>query len=317
MKQDPLENLMSKFDITGQTLALQRNGPLPESASSAANDLEVEPEPLQAPRSASRRLLPSSKPSPQKQLKHALSVNAAHVITHDYLMLSQPLSEGIMLMDRSERRLVMVRSLGELLPLRTYNTEYGNVLCRVSKHKARLANMIEVDVRSDEVDWDATLGRLALDQEGGHPENAERMAAYKAFAAPGIPGTSMDRSSGGYSSGGYSTGSASTAAETNGEPAQVLSGERLQEKQALEKMEVLQLRMSEIERWFASVKAEAAGERQMREQANSRSLLLQERLERLQDQLARLQTENAALRSRVADVGVAEKTGLAPPGRPA
>ena len=36
MKPDPLENLMSKFDITGQTLALQRNGPLPESASSAA-----------------------------------------------------------------------------------------------------------------------------------------------------------------------------------------------------------------------------------------------------------------------------------------
>ena len=75
-------------------------------------------------------------------------------------------------------------------------------------------------------------------------------------------------------------------------------------------MEALQLRMSEIERWFASVKAEAAGERQMREQANSRALLLQERLERMQEQLSRLQTENNALRSRVADVGVAEKTGL-------
>ena len=93
MKPDPLENLMSRFDITGQTLALQRNGPLPESVSSAANDHEVEPEPLQPPRSASRRLPPSSKPSAHKQLKHALSVNAAHVITHDYLMLSQPLSE--------------------------------------------------------------------------------------------------------------------------------------------------------------------------------------------------------------------------------
>ena len=93
MKPDPLENLMSRFDITGQTLALQRNGPLPESASSAANDHEVEPEPLRPPRSASRRLLPSSKPSAHKQLKHALSVNAAHVITHDDLMLSQPLSE--------------------------------------------------------------------------------------------------------------------------------------------------------------------------------------------------------------------------------
>ena len=80
--------------------------------------------------------------------------------------------------------------------------------------------------------------------------------------------------------------------------------------QAIAKMEALQLRMSEIERWFASVKAEAAGERQMREQANSRTLLLQERLERMQEQLGRLQTENDALRSRVADVGVAEKTGL-------
>jgi len=158
------------------------------------------------------------------------------------------------------------------------------------------------------VDWDATLGRLALEQAGGHPEEAERMAAYTAFAAPGVPGTSMDRSSGGHSSGGYSTASASTAAEPNGEA--VLSGERLQEKQAIAKMEALQLRMSEIERWFASVKAEAAGERQMREQANSRSLLLQERLERLQGQLGRLQAENATLRSRVADVCVAEKTGL-------
>uniref|UniRef100_A0A7S0F3J1 Uncharacterized protein n=1 Tax=Phaeocystis antarctica TaxID=33657 RepID=A0A7S0F3J1_9EUKA len=305
MKPDPLENLMSKFDITGQTLALQRNGPSVEgsASSSAANDHEPEPEPLQPPRSASRKSLPSSKPSAHKQLKHALSVNAAHVITNDYMMLSQPLSEGIMLMDRSERRLVMVRSLGELLPLRTYNTEYGNILCRVSKHKARLANTIEVDVTSDEVDWDATLGRIALDQAGGHPEDEERMAAYKAFAAPGVPGTSMDRSSGGYSS-----GSASTAAEANGEAA--LSGERLQEKQAIAKLEALQLRMSEIETWFASVKAEAAGERQMREQANSRSLMLQERCVRFQEQLERLQTENAALRSRVADVGVAEKTGL-------
>jgi hypothetical protein len=56
-----------------------------------------------------------------------------------------------MLMDRTERRLVMVRSLGELLPLRQYNTEYGNTLCRVSKYKARLADTIELDITSDEV----------------------------------------------------------------------------------------------------------------------------------------------------------------------
>lgn len=64
MKPDPLENLMSKFDITGQTLALQRNGPSVEgsASSSAANDHEPEPEPLQPPRSASRKSLPSRSP---------------------------------------------------------------------------------------------------------------------------------------------------------------------------------------------------------------------------------------------------------------
>ena len=44
----------------------------------------------------------------------------------------------------------------------------------------------------------------------------------------------------------------------------------------------------------------------MREQAHSRALLLQERLERMQEQVARLKEENAALRVRVADVGSAE-----------
>ena len=34
-----------------------------------------------------------SKPTQHQQLKHALSVNAAHVLTNDYMMLSQPLSE--------------------------------------------------------------------------------------------------------------------------------------------------------------------------------------------------------------------------------
>ena len=86
MKPDPLENLMSKFDITGQTLALQRNGPSVEgsASSSAANDHEPEPEPLQPPRSASRKSLPSRSPraptpAPPRALpsKHARVVRAA------------------------------------------------------------------------------------------------------------------------------------------------------------------------------------------------------------------------------------------------
>ena len=40
----------------------------------------------------------------------------------------------------------------------------------------------------------------------------------------------------------------------------------------------------------------------MREQAHSRALLLQERLERTHEQLRQLQAENEALRARVADV---------------
>ena len=70
-----------------------------------------------------------------------------------------------MLMDRTERRLVMVRSLGELLPLRQYNTEYGNTLCRVSKYKARLADTIELDVTSDE----SVAGAVKAVSEAGVP----------------------------------------------------------------------------------------------------------------------------------------------------
>ena len=298
-KLDPLEALMNKFDITGQTLAppplpgsrtapasLPSVRPLAEAPASAASSSAVavtSAAPAAAGQSAKRA---TRIPTQKEQLKHAISVNAAHVITHDYLTLSQPLSEGIMLMDRAERRLVMVRSLGELLPLRSYNTEYGNTLERVSKHKARLAGLIELDVVTDEADWDATLGRAALNTGSGAPRDAERMATYKAFATAAA-----------------APAGAPAAANGGGEE---LSGPRLREKEAVEKMEALQMRMGEIERWFASVKAEAAGERQMREQAHSRALLLQERLERMQEQVAKLKEENAALRVRVADVGSAE-----------
>eukprot|EP00965_Chrysotila_dentata_P112322 3713269-Pleurochrysis_carterae.AAC.4 len=46
------------------------------------------------PRSAQRRVVTLRRPQTHRQqLKHALTLNAAHVITHDYLMLSQPLAE--------------------------------------------------------------------------------------------------------------------------------------------------------------------------------------------------------------------------------
>jgi len=274
-----------------------------DSAQRAALAVTLETPADSHSQSANSKRLTTSKKSQPQQLKHALNLNAAHVITHDYLTLRQPLSDGIMLMDRTERRLVMVRSLGELLPLRSYNTEYGNELKRVSKYKAQLADSIELDVTSDEADWDTALGRIALDahaQAGGHPADQERMAAYKAFAAPAAapPAAAPAAASSG-----------APPSRSNGKaPEQELTGERLREKEAISKMEAVQLRMSEIERWFASIKAEAANERQMREQATLRTQLLQERLERIQEQLMRVQAENATLRQRVADVATAESS---------
>lgn len=157
---DPLERLMAKFDITGQQgPAATLRGP---ASSSAAGSVPSVPDcpPSPTPSTASdarvangirtqgsRRRLPTH----NQQLKHALTINAAHVITHDYLTLSQPLSEGLLLMDCTDRKLKLIHSLGALQPLHNYTTEYGNSLIRHAKHKALLAGSIEVDVPTDEV----------------------------------------------------------------------------------------------------------------------------------------------------------------------
>ena len=54
-------------------------------------------------------------------------------------------------MDRTERKLKLVHSLGELQPLHHYTTDHGNTLTRPSRHKALLGGAIEIDVHSDEV----------------------------------------------------------------------------------------------------------------------------------------------------------------------
>ena len=43
-------------------------------------------------------------------------VQSAHMVTTDYVALSQPLTDGVLLHDRTERKLKLVHSLGELLP---------------------------------------------------------------------------------------------------------------------------------------------------------------------------------------------------------
>lgn len=151
---------MAKFDITGQQgPAASVQGSASSSAVGSAPSGPDRP-PSPTPSTASEARMPNGTrahgirrrlPTHNQQLKHALTINAAHVITHDYLTLSQPLSEGLLLMDRTDRKLKLIHSLGALQPLHNYTTEYGNSLIRHAKHKALLAGSIEVDVPTDEV----------------------------------------------------------------------------------------------------------------------------------------------------------------------
>ena len=64
--------------------------------------------------------------------------------------------------------------------------------------------------------------------------------------------------------------------------------------------------MSELEEWCDAAKAEAAQERQMREQASRRLEFVQERFERMQAQVMQMRAENDELRRRVHDLQNAE-----------
>ena len=174
MQFDALDRVLSKIDVMGapplsprerrvSAATAWRSGAVGASAPAAAPApaaalAEAVGATIQRASSFGRR---PKAPNHKQQLKHALTVNAAHVITQDYVMLSRPLTDGLMLMDAQERKLRMVRSLGELLPLRRYTTEYGNTLERVSKHKAVLAGTIELPIATDEVGFDEHLARLA------------------------------------------------------------------------------------------------------------------------------------------------------------
>ena len=52
-------------------------------------------------------------------------------------------AEGLLLMDRTDRKLKLIHSLGDLQPLHNYTTEYGNSLVRHvynNKHALALAS---------------------------------------------------------------------------------------------------------------------------------------------------------------------------------
>ena len=76
--------------------------------------------------------------------------------------------------------------------------------------------------------------------------------------------------------------------------AAVPSGAAPPQAAALERLQRLTARLEEMEAWFDSVKAEAASERRIREQATTRLGLMQERLDRLKEQVAAQSAENKA-----------------------
>jgi len=243
-------------------------------------------------------------------------VQSAHMITTDFQMLSQPLEGGILLMDRTERKLKLVRSLGELLPQHQYTTEYGNVLERTTKHKAVLAGSIELDVTTDEADFDEHLRQLALDSHS-RPTVHTKMAAYNAVSMKQLPAgdeasslsttSSLTAETAGHARGDASTSAAlhngSMLAHANGEEA----AERLEEGEALQRVAALVQRMAEMEEWFRGVKAEAERERKMREQAVTRLGLMQERVDRATNELTELRRENVDLRVRLEELSVAQE----------
>jgi len=306
---DPLERLMAKFDITGQQGVADRLSPTtpvqaPQPSPASAAQPNSAPE-IRRTMSLGRKSRP---PTRRQQIKHAMTVNAAHVITQDYITLSQPLAEGVLLMDRTDRKLKLVHSLGELQPLHRYTTEYGNSLVRRVKHKAVLADSIEIDVLTDEVDFDKQLEKSAIADHSGTLQLAQRQATYRAFSSFG----KMDELSTEYE--GSVTGT--EIDDGTSIAGAMFNGQRLEEAAALQRLDQLTSRLVEMEEWFSSVKSEAASERQIREQATARLELLQERLERLQTQLAAETSENQLLRAKLEQLERAEPEALLTRAKP-
>lgn len=188
-----------------------------------------------------------------------------------------------------------------------YTTEYGNVLERTTKYKAVLAGSIELDITSDEADFDAEMGKLALN--GTRLSTQVRMATYDAMSAQfsGAPsaaatGVASELSSAPACGPGHST-SRMPADEVLAEEDQ----EVLQEHEALGRIHALVERMQEMEHWFAGVKSEAEHERKMREMTLSRLVLMQERVERSNSEVASLRAQNAELRLRLEELTVAQE----------
>ena len=251
-------------------------------------------------------------------MKHAMTVQSAHMVTTDYVALSQlgSLSEGILLNDRTERKLKLVHSLGELLPMHHYTTEVGNTVERPTKYMVLLAGEIEIGVETDEIDFDAEMGKLALGAEGSRSNalksssvpQAMKMSSYAAFANPTTFAASACKGNGD-AAGSHGDGQQYAGAVASGLMTEEEATERLQEDDALARIRTLVERVQEMQSWFDGVKQEAERERSLREQTAARLEFMQERVEMLYNQMGEVQRENRQLRQRLLDVGVALEDG--------
>jgi len=244
-------------------------------------------------------------PNKKQQIKQALALQSAHIITSDFQMLSQPLDNGILLMDRTERKLKLVKSLGELLPQHQYTTEYGNVLERTSKHKVLLAGSIELDVTTDEARFDEVLQQLALDARAKTTTNA-KMAAYDAYSnLGGTPESSPVPQRRAADLGPPLEGSFHGSVQET--EASEEHSVQLEEAEVMGRLQALMERVGEMERWFTGVKAEAERERKMREQAVQRLGFMQQRVDHATKEIADLRKENLDLRVRLEELQVSQE----------
>ena len=248
-------------------------------------------------------------PNKKQQIKQALALQSAHIITSDFQMLSQPLDNGILLMDRTERKLKLVKSLGELLPQHQYTTEYGNVLERTSKHKVLLAGSIELDVTTDEARFDEVLQQLALDARAKTTTNA-KMAAYDAYSnLGGTPESSPVPQRRAADLGPPLEGSVPNMVHVSVHETEASEEHsvQLEEAEVMGRLQALMERVGEMERWFSGVKAEAERERKMREQAVQRLGFMQQRVDHATKEIADLRKENLDLRVRLEELQVSQE----------
>ena len=277
---------VTSFDITGQGTCL---GSVPSAASAPSTPVTTKMSNKQQKEAAlAGAKTASQRPDKKQQMKHALKVQSAPMITTDYVALSQPLVDGILLMDRTDRKLKLIKSLGELQPRHTYTTEYGNTLERTTKYKvARRLDRARREHRRGRLRRGAAKARARRGVEHGraahHSDADGRVRRDGERAPPPVQRTPRAPTATATATAVADTAAAAAAAAATAagtrptnrtdSPLRAISMKRARRRRSrrrrLQRLEALSERMAEMTSWFEGVKAEAERERRMREQARA------------------------------------------------